>query len=73
VIAYKKTDASSNAVTIAPSDGETIDGQAGVQLTIPYQSVQVATNGANWFLLPVLPFAGGVQGPQSSTDNALAL
>ena len=73
MLTYKKTDASGNAVTIAPDGSETIDGQASVQLTVPYQSVQVATNGANWFLLPVLPFAGGVQGPQSSTDNALAL
>ena len=73
VITYKKTDGSSNAVTIAPGGSETIDGQASFQLTIPYQSVQVATNGANWFLLPVLPFAGGVSGPETSTDNALAL
>lgn len=73
VIAYKKTDASENVVTIAPAGSETIDGQAAVQLTFPYQSVQVATNGADWFLLPVLPFAGGVVGPKTSTDNALAL
>lgn len=73
VLTYKKTDASGNAVTIAPEGSATIDGQASVQLTVPYQSAQVASNGANWFLLPVLPFAGGVQGPESSTDNALAL
>lgn len=73
VVTYKKTDASSNVVTIAPDGSETIDGQSDVQLASPYQSVQVATNGAGWFVLPVLPAgAGGVVGPDVSTDNALA-
>ncbi len=50
VYTIKKTDSGTNAVTIAPAAG-TIDGSATIALYTQYESMQLVTNGANWFRL----------------------
>lgn len=45
----KKTDASSNNVTISPSGGQTIDGSSSFALKISYEAVMVVSDGSNWF------------------------
>lgn len=46
----KKTDATSNTVTITPAAG-TIDGIANKILSIPNQYVIIRTDGTNWFII----------------------
>lgn len=45
----KKTDATSNTVTITPAAG-TIDGVANQVLNIQYQNIIIRTDGTNWFI-----------------------
>jgi predicted nucleic acid-binding Zn ribbon protein len=44
----KKTDSSTNAVTIDGNSSETIDGQANVALKGKYSSIKVVCDGSNW-------------------------
>lgn len=44
----KKIDASANAVTIATTSAQTIDGAATVSLTAQWQVQEVVSDGANW-------------------------
>lgn len=44
----KKIDASGNAVTIATTSAQTIDGAATVSLTAQWQVQEVISDGANW-------------------------
>ena len=46
----KKTDSTANAVTIAPAGSETIDGNALWALSGQYDSVQLVTDGTNWYI-----------------------
>jgi len=46
----KKVDSSTNAVTITPQTGQTIDGQASISITTQYDYRGVVSNGANWYL-----------------------
>ena len=46
----KKIDSSTNAVTIAPQSGQTIDGQANISITAQYDYRKVVSDGANWYL-----------------------
>jgi len=46
----KKIDSSTNAVTIVPQAGQTIDGQASVSITTQYDYRGVVSDGANWYL-----------------------
>ncbi len=57
VYTVKKTDSSSNSVTISPASG-TIDGAATLVLSSQYHSVQLATNATNWFQLGQKQIAG---------------
>lgn len=47
----KKTDSSSNAVTINPSGAETLDGELTVDLDIQYEALHIITDGSNWSVL----------------------
>ena len=47
----KKIDSSTNAVTIATTSGQTIDGGATASLLVQYVSVSVISNGSNWFVI----------------------
>jgi hypothetical protein len=48
-ITIKKTDSSTNAVTIDGNSGETIDGSATYVLSTQNNAVVLTTNGSNWF------------------------
>jgi len=45
---FKKSDSSSNQVTIVGAGSETIDGGANRKLNIRYESVRLVSDGANW-------------------------
>lgn len=47
----KKTDSSANAITIDGNSSETIDGATTQALTVQYQSITIACNGSNWFII----------------------
>ena len=47
----KKVDSSANAVTIATTSSQTIDGQTTKPLSIQYDGVQVQSDGANWVVI----------------------
>jgi hypothetical protein len=46
----KKIDSSTNAVTITPQSGQTIDGQPSISITTQYDYRRVVSDGANWYL-----------------------
>jgi hypothetical protein len=48
-ITIKKIDVSTNAVTVTPTGGDTIDGAANVPLATQYAKVTISSNGTNWF------------------------
>ena len=48
VIIVKKMDATSNAVTVTGTGGDTIDGQTNFILTTQYASITVVSDGSNW-------------------------
>lgn len=47
----KKIDVSTNTVTMATINGETIDGSTTVDITSQYESITIASNGTNWFII----------------------
>ncbi len=47
----KKTDVSANAVTIDGNGAETIDGATTQSLPAQYDSMEVVTNGTEWFII----------------------
>ncbi len=47
----KKTDSSSNMVTIVPDGSETIDGQSSAVLNNQYESRTLVSDGSNWFII----------------------
>jgi hypothetical protein len=49
-VTVKKTDSSTNAVTIATPGSETIDGQSNVQITSQYVTYDIVSDGSNYFL-----------------------
>lgn len=48
ILAFVKTDASVNAVTIDPSSSETINGVATLALPLQWDRCQIQSNGTNW-------------------------
>lgn len=50
-VGAKKTDATANAVTVAASGSDVIDGAASYPLTVQYQSVTLMSDGGNWWVL----------------------
>ena len=47
----KKIDTTAHIVTIAPAGSETIDGNANLTISAPYTSIELISDGANWFVL----------------------
>jgi len=47
----KKIDTSGNKVIIVTPGSETIDGDAQVEITTQYESLQLITDGSNWFVI----------------------
>lgn len=47
----KKTDSSTNTITVAPPGGQTIDGGGSAVLKVQYASVSVVSDGSNWFIV----------------------
>lgn len=46
----KKTDSSSNTVTVDPDGSETVDGDATLIITQQYAAVTLISDGSNWFV-----------------------
>lgn len=51
IFTIKKTDASGNAVTVATTSSQTIDGSTTYVLSTQYKYVTVQSNGANWIII----------------------
>lgn len=51
VYTVKKTDSSVNAITIATTSSQTIDGVTTRTVTIQYESVTVVSDGSNWHII----------------------
>lgn len=51
LIYVKKTDSTSNAVNIIPSGVDTIDGNPRYSLLGQYDTVQMVSDGTNWFII----------------------
>jgi len=49
-IKVKKTDSSSNAVTITPSGAQKIDGAGSLVIQNQYVTYELVTDGSNWFI-----------------------
>jgi hypothetical protein len=47
----KKTDSSSNTITVNTTSSQTIDGGSSAVISVQYVSVTVVSNGANWFVV----------------------
>ncbi len=47
----KKTDSSSNTVSIDRSGSDTIDGSTSASISVPYVSITVVSNGSDWFII----------------------
>lgn len=50
VVSVTKTDSSTNAVIVATTGGETINGSSSIQITRQWASVTLVADGSNWFL-----------------------
>jgi hypothetical protein len=62
IYALKKIDSSANAVTVATTSSQTIDGRTTYSLAVQYQGIMVQSNGANWFLLNTNNARNGTNG-----------
>lgn len=51
VIAAMKTDSGSNAITLTPVGGQTIDGASTASLSVQHQSIFIVSDGVNWHTL----------------------
>lgn len=58
----KKTDSTANTVTVATTSSQTIDGQASKVLSIQYDGIQVASDGANWVITGMVFGRNGAAG-----------
>jgi len=50
-VGVKKTDSSTNTVTISPSGSETIDGASSLTIDTQYQSYTLISDGTNWYIM----------------------
>lgn len=50
-VIVKKTDSSSNQVTIATPNAETIDGQSSITLSTQFASRSIVSDGTNYFIV----------------------
>jgi hypothetical protein len=67
---FKKIDATANAVTIACTGGQTIDGAATKAIAAQYDTLTVISDGANWKNLNTYIAAGGGGGVTSVSGTA---
>lgn len=51
LLIVKKIDSSANAVTVAGSGGQTIDGQASLSVVNQYDAFNVWSDGSNWYII----------------------
>jgi collagen type VII alpha len=67
----KKTDSSTNAVTVATTSSQTIDGASTYSLSTQYQSVSIVSDGANWNIIQKATAIGatGVTGATGSNGS----
>jgi hypothetical protein len=47
----KKKDTTANIVTISATGAQTIDNIGSLTLTVPYQSITIQSDGANWWII----------------------
>ena len=47
----KKTDSSANVVNLVPSGGATLEGTATVAISVQYTSLQIISDGSNWYIV----------------------
>ena len=66
----KKSDSSGNAVTVACTGSQTIDGAATVSLAAQYETLFVMSNGTNWEAVSQYPPGGGGGGGSASFTAA---
>lgn len=73
----KKIDATANAVTVAASGAQTIDGAATASLAAQYDDIILFSDGANWFSFAVSGGGGGAVSlaavGSTPNDNAATL
>jgi len=62
IYTVKKIDSSVNAVTVATTSAQTIDGQSTEPLARQYDAVTVQSDGANWFIVSFVPGRSGAGG-----------
>jgi hypothetical protein len=58
----KKTDSSANAVTVATTLSQTIDGAATKSLALQYDAITVQSDNANWLITSYVPGRNGTAG-----------
>ena len=73
-ITIKKTDTSTNSVTIDGDGSETIDGDASKVLTTQNQSIRIRSDGANWQVVALaFDTLSLIKGDDVASANALTL
>jgi len=50
MLKIKKSEGGSNAVTVAASGSQTIDGVSSIVLESPFAAVMLVSNGSNWLV-----------------------
>jgi hypothetical protein len=50
-VTVKRTDSSSNAVSIAPSGSETVEGSSSEALEYQFEAITVVSDGTDWFII----------------------
>lgn len=51
LIYIKKTDSSTNAVTIDNNGAETIDGETSIDIRVQYEALTVVSDGTDWHII----------------------
>jgi hypothetical protein len=51
VLTIKKVDATANAIAVTPNGAEKIDGAAPYNLGAQWESIQIQSDGSNWYIL----------------------
>ena len=69
----KKSDASGNAITVACTGGQTIDGSATATLAAQYDTLSVISNGTNWLAFSAYPVTGGGGGGTTINSGSATL
>jgi len=50
-VGVKKTDSSTNTVTVSPAGAETIDGASSLTIDTQYESYTLISDGTNWYII----------------------